>query len=135
VGSNHSAFTILAKCTATYACARLHRLTHRIILISISHVDSSAPVSMLDNEYGHNRNDDLANPNESEDNWVPDVETYMDPDNGLEDPESTQQWHLNTTAHVPGLMHPTWRSKEEASKAIMIANAIETRRNKGYKTK
>jgi len=49
--------------------------------------EHSVPESISDTVDWLNRNGDLDNPNNSEDNCAPDVESDIQQDNGIEDPE------------------------------------------------
>jgi len=42
---------------------------------------------------------------------------------------------VSAVPNVPGLIWPARKSKSQAEKVLMMANAIETRRSKGVKKK
>jgi len=110
----------------------------RIRRINRHPVDSdedSAPESSSDTEDWLNWNGDWDNPNDSEDDCAADVESNMDQDNSIEDPESQEQRDVSTAPNVPGLIRPTWKTQRQAEMALVTVNAIETRRNKGVKKK
>ena len=97
--------------------------------------EDSAPESISDTEDWLNWNGDLDNPNDSEDDCAPDVESDMEQDNTIEDPESPKQQDVSAAPNVPGLIRPTRKSKRHAEKVLVTVNTIETRRNKGVKKK
>jgi len=66
---------------------------------------------------------------------VADVESDMDQNNRIKDPESQEQRDVSAAPNVPGLIRPTQKSERQAEKVFVTVNAIETRRNKGVKTK
>jgi len=92
-----------------------------------------APESISDSEYWLNWNGDLDNPNDSDDDCAADVESDMEQDSCIEDPECREQWNVSPTPNVPGLIRPTRMSKRPAEKGFVTVNIIETRRNKGVK--
>jgi hypothetical protein len=97
--------------------------------------EDSAPESISDTDDWHNWNGDLDNPNDSEDNCAADVESDMEQDNTIEDPESPEQRDVSAAPNVPGLIRPTRKSKRHAETVLVTVNTIEIRRNKGVKKK
>jgi hypothetical protein len=97
--------------------------------------EDSAPESISDTEDWLNWNGDLDNPNDSEDDCAADVESDMEQDNTIEDPESPEQRDVSAAPNVPGLIRPTRKSKRHAEKVLVTVNTIETRSNKGVKKK
>jgi len=97
--------------------------------------ENSPPESISDTEDWLNWNGGLDNPNDSEDDCAADVESDMEQDNSIEDPESPEQRDVSAVPNVPGLIRPTRKSKRHAEKVLVTVNAIETRRNKGVKKK
>jgi hypothetical protein len=89
----------------------------------------------LDAEDWLNWNVDFDNPNDSEDDCAVDVESDMEQDNGIEDPESPEQREVSAAPNVPALIRPTQKLKRHAEQVLVMVNAIETRRNKGVKKK
>jgi hypothetical protein len=89
----------------------------------------------LDTEDWFNWNGDLDNPNSSEDNWAADVESDMDQDNTINDPESPEQRDVIAISRIPELIRPTRYSKRHAENRFVMVNAIHTRRNTGVKKK
>ena len=111
---------------------------HRIRRINRHPVESdedSAPESISDTEDWLNWNGDLDNPNDSEDDCAPNVESDMEQDNTIQDPESPEQRNVSAAPNVPGLIRPTQKSKRHAEKVLVTVNTIEMRRNKGVKKK
>jgi len=111
---------------------------HRIRRINRHPVESDedcAPESNSDTEESLNWNGDLDTANDSEDNCRVDVESDMEQDNTIEDPDCPEQWEVSAVPNVPGLIRPTRKSQREAEKVLMTVNAIETRRNKEVKSK
>jgi len=80
-----------------------------------------------------NRN--LDNPNDSEDNWKADIESDIELDNGIQDPESPGQKDVSAAPNVLGFIRPTQKSMKMAEMGLVMANSMETRRNKGNKKK
>jgi len=111
---------------------------HRIRRINRHPVESDedcAPESISVTEDWLNRNGELDNPNDSEDDCAADVESDMNQDDSIEDPESQEQQDVSAAPNVPKLIRPTQKSKTQAEKVLVPLNAIETRRNKGVKKK
>jgi len=96
--------------------------------------DDSSTECILHTENWLNCSGALDNPNDSKDDCSAAVESDMEQDNGIEDPECTEQRDVNAVPNVPGLIYPTWESKRKAEKVSMTVNAIEMRRNEGTKT-
>jgi len=66
---------------------------------------------------------------------VADVECGIQEHKSIEDPECVEQQHESAELKVRRLIPPTRKSKRQAEKVLMTANAIETRRKKGVKTR
>ena len=94
-----------------------------------------APESVSDTEDWLNWNGDLDNSNDSEDDCAADVESDMDQDNSIEDPESPEQQDVRAAPNVPRLIRPTQKLQRQVEQVLVTVNAIETRPNKGVKTK
>ena len=62
-----------------------------------------------------------------------DVESDIEQDISIKDPECQQQWDVSATPIVAVLIQPMRKSKGEADKVLVMVNAIETKRNKGVK--
>jgi len=97
--------------------------------------DDSAPETISDTDDWLNWNGDLDNPNDSEDDCAADDESDIEHNNGIEDAECPEQQDVSAPPNVPGLVRPTRKSKRHAEKALVMVNAVETRRNKGGKKK
>jgi len=110
---------------------RIRRINHHPVEID----KGSAPESISDTEDWLNWNGDLENPNDCEDDCAVDVESDMEQDNSIEDPESPEQRDVSAAPNVPGLIRPQRKSKRHAEKVLVTVNAIEMRRNKGVKKK
>jgi len=95
----------------------------------------SAAESISDTEDWLNWNGDLDNPNDSEEDWAADDESDIEHNNGIEDPECPEQQDASGMPNVPGLVWPIRKSKGQAEKVLVTVNAVETRRNKGWKKK
>jgi len=54
----------------------------------------------------------------------------MEPNNGIEYPESPEEKDLSAAPNVPGLDRPTWKSQRQAEKVLVMVNAIEKGRIK-----
>jgi len=93
--------------------------------------EESTPQSILDIEDWLNWNGDLDNPNHTEEDCTPDVESDIEQDNGLKDPECPEQRDVSATPNVLGLIRPTRKSKRLAEKVFVTVNAIEMRRTQG----
>jgi len=72
--------------------------------------EDSALESISDTEDWVNWNGDLDNLNNSEDDWVADVESDMEQDNSIEDPDSPEQQDVITAPNLCGLIWPTRKS-------------------------
>ena len=95
----------------------------------------SAPESILDTENWLNWNCDLNNPNDSDDDSTAEVESDIERDNGIHDPESPEQRDVSTTPNIPGFILPTRKSERQAEMVMLRVNTLETRRNNGITTK
>jgi hypothetical protein len=95
----------------------------------------SAPESISDTDDWLNWNGDLDNPNDSEEDCATDDKSDIEHNNGIEDPECPEQQDLSAAPYVPGLVQLRWKSKRQAEKVLVTVNAVETRRNKGWKNK
>jgi hypothetical protein len=110
---------------------RIWTINHR----PVESDQDSIPESISDTEDWLNWNGDLDNPNDSEDDCAAGVESDMDQENGIEDPESPEQQDEMTAPNVPGLIQPIRKSKRHAEKVLLTVNAMEMRRNNGVKKK
>jgi len=63
--------------------------------------EDSAPESISDTEDWFDWNGDLDNPNDSEDDCRADIESEIEQDNSIEDPECPEQRDLTATPNVP----------------------------------
>jgi len=97
--------------------------------------DDSAPQSISDTNDWLNWNGDLDNPNDSEEDCAADDESDIEHNNGIEDPECSEQQDVSAPPNVPGLVRPTRKSKRQAEKVLVTVNAVETRSNKAGKKK
>jgi len=102
------------------------RRIQRINRHSVESEEVSAPESISDTEGWLNWNENLENPNDSEDVCTADFESDMDQDNSFEDPESPEQRDVNAAPNVPGFIWPTPKSKRQAQNVLVMVNAIET---------
>jgi len=82
-----------------------------------------------------NWNCNLDNPNDRKHDCAADTESDIEQNNGIEDPECPEQQDVSAAPIVPGLVRPTRKSKRQVEMVLVMVNAIETRRNKGVKTK
>jgi len=97
--------------------------------------DDCAAGIISDTEDWLNWNGDIDNPDDSEDDCAADVESHMEPDNTIQDPESPEQLDVSAPPNVPRLIRPPRKSKRHAEKVLVTVNAIELRRNMGVKKK
>jgi len=72
--------------------------------------ENSTLVSILDTDNLLHRNGHLVDPNNSEDDRAADSESDIAQDNGMEDPERSEQWDMSTKPNVPGLNQPIRQS-------------------------
>ena len=97
--------------------------------------EQSAPESISDTYVWLNWNGNLDDPNDSEEDCAADDESNIEHNNGINDPESPEQPDVCAPPNVPRLVWPTQKSKSHADKALLMVNAVETRRIKrGNKT-
>ena len=66
----------------------------------------------------------MDNPNDSKDDSAADVESDIEQDNGIEDPECTEQRDVNAAPNVPGPSRPIRKSKGRAELVFVMVNAI-----------
>jgi len=112
----------------------VHRI-RRINRHTVENDEDCTPESISDTEDWVNWNGDLDNPNGSEDDCAADIESDVQHDNSIEDPESPEQQDVSAAPNVPGLIRPPQRLKTFAEKVLVMVNAIETWRNKRVKIK
>ena len=111
------------------------RQIRRINCRPVESDEDSACESISDTQDWLNWNADLGNPNDSEDDCGVDVESDLELDDIIEDPDNPEQRDVRATRNVHGLIRPTPRSNGQAEMVLMTVNAMETRRNKGVKKK
>jgi len=87
--------------------------------------EDSSPESISDTENSPNWNEDLDNPNMSEDNWEAHNESDMELDNGSENSETPEQRNVSVAPNVPGLIRRIRRSKRKVEKTLMMVNIME----------
>ena len=75
-------------------------------------------------------NGDFDNPNDIEDDVLPDVESDIEQDNGINDLESPEQQDMSTTPNFHRLIRPIRKSKRQAEKFLVMVIAMEMTRNK-----
>jgi hypothetical protein len=97
--------------------------------------EDSSPESISDTKNFLNWNGDLDHPNESQDNWEADNQSDMELDNGSDVSETLEVRNVNAAQNVPGLIRPIPQSKKKVENALLMANIMEMRRNKGIKKK
>jgi len=68
---------------------------------------NSAPESIPETENLLDWNEDLDNPNHSEDNWDADNESDIGLHNGKKDPQTPEHGDVNATPSIPGSIRPT----------------------------
>jgi len=73
--------------------------------------EDGAPESISDTEGWLHWNGDLDNPNDSKEDWASDVESDIEPDNSIEDPQCPEQRDVSASPNVPGMIRPTRKSK------------------------
>ena len=95
--------------------------------------ENSAPENISDTEDWLNWNGDLDDPNDSKDDCEVDVESDIEQDNGIEDPECPEQRDGSAMPNVPGWIRPTGNSKRQAGMVLLTVNAIDKRGNMGAK--
>jgi len=95
--------------------------------------EDSAPGSISDTEDWLDWNGDVDNANGSEDDCAADVESDIEQDKSIEDPECPEQRDESVAPNVPRLIWPIRKSRRQPEKVLMTVNAIETTRNKGVK--
>jgi len=75
----------------------------------------------------------MDNSNDREDHCAADVESDIEHDNGIENPEYPERQYVSAAPNVPRLIRPTRKSTRHVEKVMVMVNAMETRRNKGIK--
>jgi len=63
------------------------------------------------------------------------VESGIEQDNAIEDPEIPEQWAVSAATLISRLIRPTRKSKRQAEPALVTVNTMERRINKGIKNK
>jgi len=104
----------------------VHRI-RRINRHPVENDEDSAPESISDTDDWLNWNCDLDNPNDSEEDCAADDESDMEPKTCIEHPECPEQQDVSAAPNVLGLVRPTWNSKRQAEKVLVMVNAVETR--------
>jgi len=90
------------------------RQIRRINCHPVESDDDSAPESISETEDWLDWNGDLHNPNDSEDDCAAHVESDMEQDNTIEDPECAEQRDVIATPNFARLIPHTRRSKRHA---------------------
>jgi len=72
----------------------------------------------------------LNNPNHSKEDCMADIESDIEHDNGMEDPECPEQRDVSAAPDVPGLIRTTWKLRKQAEKVLVTVNAMGTWRIK-----
>jgi len=106
--------------TRIWNVRRIRRLNCHLV----KSYDDWAPDSISDSHYWLNWYGDLDNPNDSKDDSAADVESDIEQDNGIEDPECTEQRDVNAAPNVPGPSRPIRKSKGRAELVFVMVNAI-----------
>ena len=75
----------------------------------------------------------MDNRNDTEDDWVADVESDIPQGNGIDDLEFPEQWAVSAAPNLLGLIRPTWKTKRQADNVFMTLNAIQMMSNQGLK--
>lgn len=75
----------------------------------------------------------MDNLHDSEDNCEADIEYDIEQDNCIKDPEIPEQLHLSATPNVPEVILLTRKLEKEGKMALVMFNAIKTRRNERIK--
>jgi len=86
------------------------RQIRRIECDPIDSDEDSTPASISHTWYWISSNNDLANPNDTEDDCVAANQSDMKRDPGIEDPESPEQQDVIATHNVPGMIRPTQKA-------------------------
>jgi hypothetical protein len=108
---------------------RIRRINHH----PVESDKDRAPERISDTDDWLIWNDDLDDPNNSEEDCTADDDSNLEQNNFIEDPECPKQQELSAAPNVPGLVRPTWKSKSQSEKVLVSVNAVETQRNKGGK--
>jgi len=95
--------------------------------------ENSALERISDTKNLLNWNGNLDIPNDSEDNCMGEVESDIQQDNGIENPECAEQLDMRFAPNVPKLICPPQRSKTSSEKVLVTVNAGEGSRSKGLK--
>jgi hypothetical protein len=85
----------------------------QITIINCYPVESdepSAPDSILATEFGLNWNCNLDNQHESDNDSVADIDSDIQQDYGIKDPECPEKRDVSAAPSVPGLIWPTRKS-------------------------
>jgi hypothetical protein len=75
----------------------------------------------------------LNKPKDSEEDCAADDESNVEHNNCIQDLECPEQKDVSAAPNVHGLVHPRQKSKRQAKKVLVIVNAVETKRNEGWK--
>jgi len=97
--------------------------------------EDSAPQGISDTDDWRNWNGDLEHPNDCEDDCTARIESAIEDDTSIENPECPEQQDVRATPNVPRLVRPTCKSKGQAEMVLLTVNAIETRRNNRVQNK
>jgi hypothetical protein len=96
--------------------------------------EDCAPQSISDTDYWLNWNGNQDNPNDSDGDYAVDVESGMEQDNIIENPECPEQQVVSAAPNVPRLIRPAWKSRWQAETVMATVNEHKTRWNKAVKT-
>jgi len=81
------------------------------------------------------QNGAMDNPNATDDDCEADIESDMELNNCIENPECPARRDVSVAANVPGLRRPTYSSMKKAEQGLRTVTAMETSRSKGNKKK
>jgi hypothetical protein len=120
-----SAKDLLVGRTQLLNVRRLRRICHHPVG---SHEDSVLE-SISDAQYWLHWDGELDHRNNCAVDWAADLESDIDQDNVIEDPECPELQDVTATPNVPRLIGSIWKSKRQAEKMFQTVNTIEMSSN------
>jgi hypothetical protein len=104
---------------------QINKINHR----PVEGDEHSPPEHISDTEDRLNWNGDLHNAYNSKDDCVAQVESGKVQGNAIKDLRWSDKRNVSAAPNVPGFIWPTRKSNRQAEKALVMVNAIVTRRN------
>jgi hypothetical protein len=98
--------------TPIFNVRRIRRINHH----PVESDEDCAPESISNSEDWLHWNGDLNNPNDSEEDCAVDDDSNTKHNNCIDNPECPEQQDVSSVPYVPGLVWPTWKSRDRLTR-------------------